>query len=181
MDYLFFLITGLTSHNRPVTGLQFSSDGLRLVSCGLDNKARIWCTQTGRNLNLDISVPSSGTRTSQFAISQGSSPDLIFMPNGKCIEAYDINTGKSQYTLHGHFRQVTCCYYHADFQELYSGSGDRNILVWEAKTGTSSNYVCKSNVKNVTREPESELTVTDIEHVTAISATADSWSSDEET
>ncbi|XP_060600246.1 DNA excision repair protein ERCC-8-like [Ruditapes philippinarum] len=172
---------GLTSHNRPVTGVQFSSDGLRLVSCGLDNKAHIWCTQTGKNLNLDFSVNSMGTRTSQFAISQGSAPDLIFMPNGKSIDAFDLNTGKRQYTLHGHFRQVTCCYYHADFHELYSGSGDRNILVWEAKTGTSVNYVCKKETKSVKQEPGSELLVTNMEPVTAIQATADSWSSDEET
>ncbi|XP_045157831.2 DNA excision repair protein ERCC-8-like [Mercenaria mercenaria] len=171
---------GVTAHSRPVTGLQFSADGLHLVSCGLDNKVQVWCTRTGRNMNLKISVPNSGTRTAQFAISQGSTPDLIFMPNGKSIDAYDICTGERQYTLHGHFRQVNCCYYHPDFHELYSGGGDRNILVWGPRTGTSVNYICKKEANSVKQEPGNDLIV-NVEQNTALAATADSWSSDEET
>lgn len=176
------IVNGITSHNRAVTGLQFSPDGLNLVSCGLDNTVRVWCTRTGRNLNIDISVPNPGTRTTQFAVSEGCTPDLIFMPNGRSIDAYDISTGKRQYTLHGHFRQVNCCYYHPDYQELYTGGSDRNILVWTPKMGTSVSYMSKQKVKTVKKEePGSETNETSVEQNGVLAATADSWSSDEET
>lgn len=151
------------------------------MSCGLDHKVRVWCTRTGRNQNLDISVHNPGTRTTQFAISEGCTPDLIFIPNGKSIDAYDIMSGKRQYTLHGHFRQVNCCYYHPDFNELYSGGSDRNILVWTPRTGTSVSYLCKQKVKSLKQEPGNELKVTNVEQNGDVGATADSWSSDEET
>lgn len=36
-------------------------------------------------------------------------------------------------TLLGHYNTVTCCVYNEDFQTLYSGANDRNILVWAAE------------------------------------------------
>lgn len=173
-------ISGISSHSRPVTGLQFSPDGLHLVSCGIDNKVRVWCTSTGKNTNLDISVPNSGIRNVQFAVS-GTTPDLIFMPNGKSIDAIDICTGKRQYTLHGHFRNVNCCYYHPDYHELFTGGSDRNILVWTPKTGASVNYLYKKEVRTVKQEPLSVSNVTNSEQSVSLAVTADSWSSDEDT
>lgn len=170
----------VSSHSRVVTGLQFSSDGLRLVSTGADNKVRVWCTCTGRNSNLDITVPNGGLRTTQFAISEGCTSDLIFMPNGKSVDAINICTGKRQYSLHGHFRQVNCAYYHPDYHELYTGGSDRNILVWTPKTGTSVTYTEKKKVK-ICEKLNGIIEKEIVTPAVTSSVTADSWSSDEET
>jgi DNA excision repair protein ERCC-8 len=32
--------------------------------------------------------------------------------------------------LQGHYDRVNCCVFHPNYQEMYSGSKDRQILVW---------------------------------------------------
>ncbi|KAL4235709.1 DNA excision repair protein ERCC-8 [Mactra antiquata] len=172
-----------TAHSRPVTGLQFSSDGLWLVSCGIDKMIRVWCTSTGRKTNVDIPLAYPSKKTAQFAVSQGCSNNLIFMPNGKSVDVFDMTTGKLQYALNGHFKQAICCYYHPDYHELYSGGSDRNILVWTSQTHNNHiNYIVKKTVKRQKLDTQTlpNTTTSNVEQ-TVSSATADNWSSDEET
>lgn len=32
--------------------------------------------------------------------------------------------------LQGHYERVNCCVFHPNYEEMYSGSKDRQILVW---------------------------------------------------
>ena len=159
-----------------MNGLQFTADGLHLVSVGTDQRVQLWNTSTGKNTMVDFNrIPNSGKRTVQFAISNGSARDLIYMPNRAEIEVWDIFTGEHVNRLQGHYSQVNGCIFHQDYQELYSAGSDRNILVWEPDMNMKSREIIKTKVN--TKEPQREVTTTD--KVTA--ALADSWSSDEET
>ena len=159
-----------------MNGLQFTADGLHLVSIGTDERVHMWNTSTGEKTKVNFNrVPSVGSRNVQFAISSGSSPDLIYMPDRGKIDVWDIKTGKEIDKLHGHYSHVNSCIFHPDYQELYSAGSDRNILVWEPKMNMKSREVVKR--KDKLKEPEKETTITEQRP----SATADSWSSDEET
>lgn len=166
----------VTSHNGPVNGLEFTADGLHLVSLGTDQRVNKWNTSTGKNTMTDYTkVHNSGKRHVQFAISNGSTSDLIYMPHRSEIDVWDINTGEEIDRLRGHYSLVNGCIFRPDYQELYSAGSDRNILVWEPEMNMKSREVVKTREK--TQESQREVTVS--EQRTA--PTADSWSSDEET
>lgn len=167
------------SHNGPVNGLQFSSDGLYVISCGTDNTLHLWSTATGEKIKTDFgNVPNVGKRTVQFTVSEGCTPDLVFMPCGNCISAIDIWTGQKQFSLQGHFMQVNACCYNRDVHELYSTGADRSILVWQpnTRTGCQRRAVAMSNTNTSDNKPEKQKQAAAM----VTSATADSWSSDED-
>ncbi|WAR22891.1 ERCC8-like protein [Mya arenaria] len=148
--YLKITVSAL-SHNNAVNGLQFSSDGIHIVSCSTDNAVRLWNTSTGKNVGVDYgAISNRAKKCVQFAVSDGCSQDLVFIPNDtrRSVDALNMVTGKREYSLTGHYSYVNCCLYHPDLNELYSGANDRNILVWTPKT-FSSQY---RNVRKRRRE-----------------------------
>ncbi|XP_052264673.1 DNA excision repair protein ERCC-8-like isoform X2 [Dreissena polymorpha] len=193
------------AHNIAVNGLQFSADGLYLVSCGNDNALHLWDTTTGRNVGVNyISVSNRSKKSLQFAVSSACNRDLVFMPNdtkrNPCIHALDMMSGKNLYTLTGHYSSMNCCLFHPDFHELYSAGMDRNILVWTPKlddTGYSSlTRKIKRAIRKTTSASECKIDrkvsengamkfngaeVKDLLSPVAVNPlTADSWSSDED-
>ena len=50
----FFLVS--TAHNGHVNGLCFTENGLHLVSCGTDNRVRLWNTLNGKNTLVGVFV-----------------------------------------------------------------------------------------------------------------------------
>ena len=164
----------MTSHNGPVNGLQFTSDGLHLVSLGKDQRVQLWNTSTGKCSMVDFTrVTNSGKRNIQFAVSSGSTSDLIYMPNGREIKVWDLHTGEKVDSLEGHYNLVNGCVFHPDYHELYSAGTDRNILVWEPNMNMKSREVVKTEKRKVSQQAPSSEQINP--------ALADSWSSDEET
>lgn len=120
--------------------MQFSSDGLFLISCGNDNTVHLWSTATGENMCVDYGrVVNSLKKTLQFAVSDGCSSDVIFMPNEavRGVDVFNMTSGDREYTLTGHYLSVNSCLFHPDKQELYTAASDRNILVWRPNLKTS--------------------------------------------
>ncbi|KAK4816060.1 hypothetical protein QYF61_011068 [Mycteria americana] len=66
----------------------------------------------------------------KFTISCGCNPEFAFVPYGSTIAVYTIFTGELITMLRGHYSTVDCCVFQPNFQELYSGSNDCNILAW---------------------------------------------------
>jgi len=50
------------------------------------------------------------------------------------IKAYNLWSGTTFRAFRGHYELVNCCYYSEQDQELYTGSNDRQILVWSPST-----------------------------------------------
>lgn len=173
--FFFWTILACTAHSGNVNGMSFTMDGLHLVTSGTDNRIRLWNIETGRNTLVNYGKIQNETRKGlQFAVSCWCKSDLIYIPDEYCnIQVYEMFTGRKIDTLRGHLQQVNCCVFHPDYQELYSGGNDRNVLIWEPELdGSYDNYLKERSSKKQTQSRS---------FVTRIAATADSWSSDEET
>lgn len=66
----------------------------------------------------------------KFTVSRGCSPEFVFVPCGSAVAVYGLHSGELITMLRGHYNNVDCCEFHPDYQELYSGGKDCNILAW---------------------------------------------------
>ncbi|XP_061115794.1 DNA excision repair protein ERCC-8 isoform X1 [Conger conger] len=120
-----------TAHNGRVNGMCFTPDGLLLLTTGTDDRMRLWNSATGENTLVNYGKVENDSRKGlQVAVSRGCSTDFAFVPCGSSVEMYALHTGERVSTLRGHYNNVNCCVFHPDYQELYSGGKDCNLLAW---------------------------------------------------
>nr|XP_020449550.1 DNA excision repair protein ERCC-8 isoform X2 [Monopterus albus] len=120
-----------TAHNGRVNGLCFTGDGLYLLTTGTDDRMRLWNSATGENTLVNYGkVCNESRKRLQFTVSRGCSPEFVFVPCGSSVAVYTLHTGELVTMLRGHYNSVDCCEFHPDYQELYSGGKDCNILAW---------------------------------------------------
>uniref|UniRef100_A0A8C5NUA2 DNA excision repair protein ERCC-8 n=1 Tax=Jaculus jaculus TaxID=51337 RepID=A0A8C5NUA2_JACJA len=120
-----------TAHNGKVNGLCFTKDGLHLLTVGTDNRMRLWNSSSGENTLVNYGkVCNDSKKGLKFTVSCGCSTEFVFVPHGYNIAVYAVFSGEQITVLKGHYRNVDCCVFQSDFQELYSGSRDCNILAW---------------------------------------------------
>ncbi|XP_028639711.1 DNA excision repair protein ERCC-8 isoform X2 [Grammomys surdaster] len=120
-----------TAHNGKVNGLCFTSDGLYLLTVGTDNRMRLWNSSSGDNTLVNYGKVCIDSRKGlKFAVSCGCSSEFVFVPHGSTIAMYAVHSGERLAMLKGHYKSVDCCVFQPNFQELYSGSRDCNILAW---------------------------------------------------
>lgn len=118
-----------TAHYGSVTSLQTSADGLHLFSAGTDSRVRLWDIESGCNTLVNYEATRiRAHQGSQLAVSMDSS--LLFVASSHSIQTYDIWSGRMHSKLVGHYDNVNCCAFLPEDQELYTGSSDRQILVW---------------------------------------------------
>ena len=131
----------------------------------------------------------------RFDISSDTDPQMIFVPSQGnisvslivdfvrfesdpqdlyrccvCQQVYELETGVKRATLLGHYNTVTSCVYSDNYQTLYSGANDRNILVWSSES--ESCLAEASSEKIATSKCRTSL-------IPRRNATEDAWSSDE--
>lgn len=120
-----------TAHNGKVNGLRFTNDGLHLLTIGTDNRMRLWNSSSGENTLVNYGkVYNNSKKGLKFTVSCGCSSEFVFVPCGSTIAVYTVHSGEQIALLKGHYKSVDCCVFQSDFQELYSGSRDCNILAW---------------------------------------------------
>ncbi|CAH2301174.1 DNA excision repair ERCC-8 [Pelobates cultripes] len=125
------LETANTAHNGRVNGLCFTSDGLHLITVGTDDRMRLWNSASGENTLVNYGkVCNSSRKSLKFTVSEGCSPEFVFVPYDSTIVVYTIYSGRQVSVLRGHYNNVDCCVFQPQFQELYSGSKDCNVLAW---------------------------------------------------
>lgn len=119
----------VTAHYGAVTGLKATRDGMYLISSGSDSRLRLWDIESGCNTLVNFEAKHlQTTRAIQLAVTEDSS--LVFVPSMATVKAYDVWSGVTFRTFRGHYGTVDCCYFSSQDQELYTGSHDRQILVW---------------------------------------------------
>ncbi|XP_065834594.1 DNA excision repair protein ERCC-8-like [Oscarella lobularis] len=130
---------GCIAHNGGVNGLHFLPDGLHLLSYGTDHRIRLWDVYSFKNTLVNYGrVKNPGWKKHcQLAVSSCQNPGYVFVPSTTSIQVFDIHRGKKIKLLKGHFNAVNCCIFNSNKQELFSGSVDCNILVWDAKSADS--------------------------------------------
>ncbi|XP_043102958.1 DNA excision repair protein ERCC-8 isoform X2 [Puntigrus tetrazona] len=158
-----------TAHNGRVNGLCFTADGLHLLTTGTDDRMRLWNSATGENTLVNYGkVVNESRKGLKFTVSRGCSPEFVFVPCGSSVAVYGLHSGELITMLRGHYNNVDCCEFHPDYQELYSGGKDCNILAWVP----------------VLRQPDIEDDETNSKRSDAQAAInpafEDAWSSDED-
>ncbi|XP_030851877.1 DNA excision repair protein ERCC-8 [Strongylocentrotus purpuratus] len=163
-----------TAHSGHVNGLCFTENGLHLVSCGTDNRVRLWDTLNGKNTLINYGKVSNNMRKCiEICTSSGVQPDVAFIPSGSDIDMFDVFSGETDSTMKGHYNNVNCCVFHPLYQEVYSGGNDSNILIWEPDMG---------HIHFEEPPPKKLAGASKVKKFNGneINATADTWSSSDE-
>eukprot|EP00126_Sphaerothecum_destruens_P004735 Sdes_comp18358_c0_seq2m8128 len=121
------------AHPRGVNGIQFTPDGLFLLSTGRDSRLRMWDVMKGTDSLVHFAgVKNTRKMNVQFSLAVDSTPDLVFHPCLNSVGCYVVQTGELLGKLEGHYRPVNCCLCHPSSQKLFTGSRDGQILVYDS-------------------------------------------------
>jgi DNA excision repair protein ERCC-8 len=150
--------TGGQAHRGPVNGIVWSEDGRHLVTCGHDQRIRVWNTDTGANTlaNFGPMVRNNGLAPCIPVLPpvQNFQPgaDVMYYPNEHEIIAYELFDGKLLRRLRRqeqHKRipevaaakgqrnakdRVTALAWRAHDVEMYSAHADGSIAAWKPRT-----------------------------------------------
>ncbi|XP_046405818.1 DNA excision repair protein ERCC-8-like [Ischnura elegans] len=120
-----------TAHDGDVNGLRFTENGFFLVSYGADSKLRVWDVVNGTNLMVNFGTTRNNSKCAvqMDVTSFDNEHDLVFVPSGSSVIAYEIMTGVKVKKF-GHFDTVKCCTFEPWYQQLFSAGKDRTILCW---------------------------------------------------
>ena len=125
----------LRGHNDFVQDVAFNNDGERLVSGGKDGTARLWDTDSGKQLAVfDVCHHSRSTimkvafspTANHFATGTAESPEVV---------VWDASSGNRILTLKGHAGGVFGLAFSPDGKSLVSGGQDCTVRVWDSETG----------------------------------------------
>lgn len=125
-----------TAHSGSIVSLAYTPDSNHIISLGKDNQLRLWDAVSGRNTLVNygrIALSSALNPTTETSIQLACSTDsdLVFVPSASNLLMLGMFDGESKRVLKGHFEPLTCCVYNSASNEVYTGSRDRNILIWD--------------------------------------------------
>lgn len=146
------------AHGGAVNGLTWDSDGTYLVSCGHDERIRVWDGINGANTltNFGPAVKNAHTSTLLPLISPsyltGMGKEILIYPNPRELLVYEVHTGKLMTRLRtpsfasSHtavsagsgtrnvVNRTTSLAWRSHVVELYSAHSDGTIRCWKPKT-----------------------------------------------
>ncbi|KAF1914973.1 WD40-repeat-containing domain protein [Ampelomyces quisqualis] len=146
------------AHRGPVNGIVWTEDGRHLVTCGHDQRVRVWDTDTSANTlaNFGPMIRNHGLAPCLPVLppAQNFQPgaDVMFYPNEHEILAYELFDGKLLRRLRRHEQQkripdaaaakgqrntkdrITSLAWRAHDVEMYSAHADGSIAAWKPRT-----------------------------------------------
>lgn len=145
------------AHRGPVNGIVWTEDSRHLITCGHDQRIRVWNTDTGANTlaNFGPMVRNTGLAPVIPVLPpvQNFQPaaDLMFYPNEHEILAYELFDGKLVRRLRRPEQQkrvpdvvakgqrngkdrITSLAWRAHDVEMYSAHADGSIAAWKPRT-----------------------------------------------
>ena len=148
----------LKGHRSGVSSVAWSRDGRRLATGSLDETAKVWDAETGKEL-----LTLSGYRGCVRSVAW--SPDGKRLATGsddKTTKVWDAGTGKELLTLTGSRASVSSVAWSPDGKRLATGSVDRTARVWDAETGKEllSLSVGRGTVLSVAWSPDGKRLAT---------------------
>jgi WD40 repeat protein/serine/threonine protein kinase len=120
-----------SGHTDSVDGLAFSPDGRFALSGSLDNTARLWDVETGREIHT-LTGHTGWIRNVAY------SPDGNYLLTGSTdntARLWDAQTGQELYTLTGHTGEVYGVAFSPDGQYAITGGWEGTIRFWDVETG----------------------------------------------
>ncbi|KAF9964368.1 DNA excision repair protein ERCC-8 [Mortierella alpina] len=127
------------AHTRTVNGLNFTPDGLHLVTTGHDDKMRLWSLYTGQNTLTNYGTMIRNQFVSNLSplispMSSGS-PVYVFHPSDdRSLLMFDLMDGSLVKRLTGSYGRITALAWRPRTQEIYSAGNDHDILAWGPKS-----------------------------------------------
>ncbi|ETO14549.1 G-protein beta WD-40 repeats containing protein [Reticulomyxa filosa] len=121
----------LKGHSGPVTCVQFSPDGSKIVSCSWDKTIQLWDVSSGKQLQC-LEGHSDSIFSVQF------SPDgtkIVSSSFDKTIRLWDASSGKHLRTLEGHSNSIVSVQFSPSGDRIASGSWDKTIRLWDVSSG----------------------------------------------
>jgi tricorn protease-like protein len=117
----------LKGHEKVVSSVAFSPDGKRVLTASEDQTARVWDSETGKEIAILKDVePGWGS--------------AAFSTDGKrvvtaCYDAtarvWDAATGTEIVVLKGHASRVTSAAFSADGKRVVTASRDHTVRIWD--------------------------------------------------
>jgi DNA excision repair protein ERCC-8 len=145
------------AHRGPVNGIVWTEDGRHLVTCGHDQRIRVWNTETRANTlaNFGPTIRNSGLAPCIPLLPPVQylepSKDILFYPNGAEILGYELFEGKQIHRLRRVEQQrrahetadksklnakdrIAALAWRAHDVEIYSAHADGSIAAWKPRT-----------------------------------------------
>lgn len=164
------------AHRGPVNGIVWTEDGRHVVTCGHDQRIRVWDTITGANTlaNFGPMVRNHGLAPCIPVLPPAHNlhpgADLIFYPNGHEILAYELFDGKLFRRLRrpalapsspaeaaataqpSAKDKITCLAWRAHNVEMYSAHADGSIAAWKPRTEEDARLDDEAEAERLERE-----------------------------
>jgi WD40 repeat protein len=123
-------IASLRGHNKKVTDLAFSPEGLRLVSVAEGDASRLWNLETGQQIAV-LQDQLGAAKNAAFS-SDGTKICTVGTEDNR-VQVWDGHTGQLLKVLQGHTAAVTTCKFLGD--SLITSSADKTVQLWDIHSG----------------------------------------------
>ncbi|HEX3643088.1 MAG TPA: serine/threonine-protein kinase, partial [Ktedonobacteraceae bacterium] len=128
------------AHSKEVSAIDWSLEGMRIVSGGRDETVQLWHAFTGKPILTYRGHSSAEGYSSTVGVSVVAwSPDGAFIASGswdKTVQVWDATNGKQIYTYRDHLASVSAVAWSPDSTRIASvGRGDSTVDIWDATTG----------------------------------------------
>jgi WD40 repeat protein len=135
----------------PVRSVAFAPDANSVVTASEDSTARVW-TITGTGEHLAIRIGRGILRT--IDISREGDRILSQGPEANTAAMWDSHTGQKIQTFRGHTAGVLDARLSSDGAFAVTGSYDRNVKLWDTRTGQSIRSIpTGDHVRSVALDP----------------------------
>ncbi|HEY2783378.1 MAG TPA: hypothetical protein VGJ05_00245 [Fimbriiglobus sp.] len=132
-------LAAVAAHTAGVSGVAFSADGRRILTCGGDGAAKIWTVADDAKLTLLLALEQP-VATTPNAPPPAPLSAAVFSPDGKLVAAagadgvvrlWDALTGRETRSLRGHTDWVTALAFAPDGRGLLAASVDKTARLFE--------------------------------------------------
>jgi WD40 repeat protein len=119
-------------HEKPVSAVAFSPDGVKIVTGSWDGKVRLWDVRGGQPLAVAPTEVPVG-KVQAVAFRPGDGTVLMGTEKGDFLYVWDPNAKKIT-EVKGHENSVFAVVFSPDGKTFLSGSKDGTARLWDAKT-----------------------------------------------
>ena len=128
----------LRGHDEWVLLVAWSLDGRRLASASVDRTARIWDTDTGKQLVV-LRGHSDEVRGVAWS---ADGQRLATASLDRTLRIWDTQTGNELALLRGHDSGIRAVVWSPDGRRLATASHDRTARIWDVETGSELTALC---------------------------------------
>lgn len=130
-DHSYDLKLTIQAHDKAISAIKISPDGISLASSSADATLKIWNLRTGA-LENTLTGHSKGLSDVSWS---SNSQYLASASDDRSIRIWSIHSGRALRVLKGHTHFVLCSVFNPAGNLVASGSFDESIKIWDIRTG----------------------------------------------